>query len=435
MKKITMMKMHLFLLILALTQISNGFAQWSPLVSGTSKNINDLDFLNQNYGVIVGDQNVILLTTDGGANWTDINGGAIIGDIYGVKVMNIDTIIVSIFSSFGSGRVFKTTDGGSSWGIIYGDNGLTHRMDLESNTSNNNLMVAATNLTKTTNPLGSSWDTLVTGISATISLDVIKFKDGQTGHLSGNVSGFSGYSAYFYRTKDVNNWYKCDVFSMPNSDAFTTMCFIDPDTVLMFTNTYAGFTPSNQNHLIKLYDFSLAVVGPSDTAYVFSNQTVNATIPAYMNDAYFENGSTGYALGNDSIIYKTIDGGINWSIDYASNNELFRIDFVNGVGYAVGNNGEVVKYSPITTNIKEQANNSSIIQVYPNPVANNITIKTSFIINELTIYNMEGKKVKSILNNNSTTLSTDIKDLPSGNYLLKVDGKNGNIQTKQIVKN
>ena len=59
----------------------------------------------------------------------------------------------------------------------------------------------------------------------------------------------------------------------------------------------------------------------------------------------FLNAMTGFVLGNDNgKLYKTIDGGDNWSLVLTANSTLRDLDFAtNTLGFAVGLNGKIFK--------------------------------------------------------------------------------------------
>src|SRR3990172_13295412 len=102
---------------LMLTQIC--FAQWYEQSSGTTSNLNSVHFEDANNGWAVGDSGTILLTTNGGTDWTPIlsgttndfndicftdanNGWAVAGDKY------FDT-------TTDSSIILHTTNGGATW--------------------------------------------------------------------------------------------------------------------------------------------------------------------------------------------------------------------------------------------------------------------------------------------------------------------------------
>lgn len=75
---------------------------------------------------------------------------------------------------------------------------------------------------------------------------------------------------------------------------------------------------------------------------------------------------------------------------------------------------------------------SEPVIMYPNPVADELIISSNKTDNIVTIYNISGKKVLHQKFNKNVELQ--VSDLPEGMYLVKVKQGNGNIVTKQIIK-
>jgi photosystem II stability/assembly factor-like uncharacterized protein len=423
------MKRNLLILsALFITGICN--AQWTRINSTTPETLNDVDFLDENYGVIVGNHSTILLTSNAGSTWTDINNGAISADIYNVQVTGPDTIMVSTYDfATASGMIYSTTNGGVNWSLLGSDPGLNHRIDLEMNDPLHTVF-ASTSKLLSTQDFGNSWDILLNNIAGTTSTDLLHFADAQTGHLSGNISGFIGYSAYFFRTEDGgDNWYPGDPFSFPNSHALTTMCFVSPDTSYAFTNQYSGWAPSATNGMVRMYNFNRSIPSPGDTSYTFSSQVINSAMPDYMNDAYFESASKGYAFGNAGKIYRTVNGGSNWTVDYTdtcSSCAILKADFENGVGYAVGSSGTLVKFGTTTSVVETESLDT--VSIYPNPGTGKFMIKWSN--NEksiLQIFDILGNKI--LETELSSTTQIDLSDNARGIYMARLtNGK------KQLIK-
>lgn len=406
-------------------------AQWTPLNSTTTQDLYDVDFLDPNYGVIVGTGGTILLTTNGGTTWADIN-NQLAGDVYSIKVINADTMFVSTFNPLiAQSRVYITFNAGTTWSSIGFDNSTNHKADIE--TANYNRIFTAANHLTSTSDNGNTWDTLLTNIGGITSLSILKFaKNSQTGHLSGNVSGFTSYSAYFFRSDDGgSNWYPNDLFSFPNSDALTTMSFIKADTVMLFTNDYNGFSPSNINGLVKTYDYTKTVLVSGDTVFSFTSQIVNAAMPAYMNDGQFLGSLDAFAFSENGNVYKTIDGGITWSVDYTGTDTLFSSCFTNGIGYAVGSNGTLIKYTG-PTSVNENGMNDNI-SVYP-ALANDYINVDAGISREVhyTIISAAGKTVHSgMLKAGENKIP--IGGYPPGTFYIKLQNKNGVVSKKFVV--
>ncbi|MEW4925487.1 T9SS type A sorting domain-containing protein [Algibacter sp. 2305UL17-15] len=84
----------------------------------------------------------------------------------------------------------------------------------------------------------------------------------------------------------------------------------------------------------------------------------------------------------------------------------------------------------VTLSINSNDVSSSII-IYPNPVKDNLTIEYFDTIKKIEIYNIIGKKIKSIEQPNNSISMNEIK---SGIYFFKI-GTNSGIATKKVIKN
>ncbi|NVN93867.1 MAG: T9SS type A sorting domain-containing protein [Bacteroidetes bacterium] len=71
----------------------------------------------------------------------------------------------------------------------------------------------------------------------------------------------------------------------------------------------------------------------------------NSGITNNLKSVYFANNSTGYVVGDNGIILKTIDGGNNWNIQISGTIlPLYSVCFNNtNIGYAVGDYGKILK--------------------------------------------------------------------------------------------
>ncbi len=79
---------------------------------------------------------------------------------------------------------------------------------------------------------------------------------------------------------------------------------------------------------------------------------------------------------------------------------------------------------------------SSKIAIYPNPVQNNLILSNPIVSSEtsIEIYDLTGRKVKSIHPKYESELTLDVQDLQAGNYVLKITTENG-IAVKKFIKN
>lgn len=438
MKKYTPFKFfyHQFLYILFCASV--GFAstpQWTVLNSGTTEKLHDVNFLNPDYGLVVGDNGTVLLTTDGGSSWFNINVHSFSGNVHSGLILHRDTIVVSTFdNNTFTGETYITFNGGANWTTIGNDPGSSHSTQLTT-PDHSILYSVGSSLLKSSN-LGTSWDTIFAYTGGINSLSQIQFVNSMAGMAGGLNSGFSTYSANMARTEDGSTWYSGDVFSFPNADAYTTLDFPDPDTGFMFTNHYNGFVPSNQNALWKLSGFNLVVNFPGDTSYHFTSQIVNSSTPGYGFAADFLNTQTGYGLFSGGQIFKTNDGGVNWVNSYSSTADtLSDIQmFEDNAGYAAGDDGTILKYSESTAIPSIQA--SDLIILFPNPASEAIAVHCASSNNKSTyrILASDGKLCQSghLQNINSII---DLEKLSSGMYSLEISNENGTcLERKRFIK-
>jgi hypothetical protein len=90
---------------------------------------------------------------------------------------------------------------------------------------------------------------------------------------------------------------------------------------------------------------------------------------------------------------------------------------------------ELWKYQDPSLSINDVELENSI-SLFPNPTNNGFTIKTNKTIQNVIVYNIQGKLIKSF---DSLQHFYPIDDLKSGLYLLKIQTANGSI-TKKLIK-
>ncbi len=106
-------------------------------------------------------------------------------------------------------------------------------------------------------------------------------------------------------------------------------------------------------------------------------------------------------------------------------------------------------YSVTATNINTGCSNSTSVEigvgiydndvvahnvvVYPNPTEGNVTVKAeNEVINEIRIFNMVGRLVKTIRVSN-TEVELDLNDLSAGTYLLQMNMQQGDVVRKKLI--
>ncbi|MES2478459.1 MAG: T9SS type A sorting domain-containing protein [Bacteroidota bacterium] len=77
-------------------------------------------------------------------------------------------------------------------------------------------------------------------------------------------------------------------------------------------------------------------------------------------------------------------------------------------------------------------NQSASLEVFPNPLKEDLHIRTNAKINEVELYDLQGRKI--IMQKGSNVNNLHLEVLPTGTYLLKVRDDNGNVFIKRVVK-
>jgi len=162
---------------------TDGGNTWLPQVSGLTSLLRSVHFPTHDMGYIAGGDGTILKTTDGGANWVQQVSGTI-QDLISIRFVNPDTgYAVSSLSTFMSGLILKTVDGGSAWDTVHVN---TYGFLSVFPVNNDTVYAVGGNgtIVKTTDG-GSSWSTLPN--SNINVLRSVVFLTADTGYAAGDA--------------------------------------------------------------------------------------------------------------------------------------------------------------------------------------------------------------------------------------------------------
>ncbi len=219
---------------------------WKNIDINVNSNLYNAQFLSDKIGYING-ENILLKTTDSGESWFKVNFPSAEPYNYLSKMTFITTDVGFIYGN--DGKLYKTNDGGKTW--LYNNLGFSDINDIKFFDENNGLLCLNSKSFLKTNDGGLSWEQ--------ISIDFSELK---------------------YNTK------------------FVKLALID---------SQIAYAISNDGEIIKTED--------AGVTWVF----LNKAITSYPTDFKFTDKNTGYLLSgfNWGYIYKTTDGGITWSkIDF-----------------------------------------------------------------------------------------------------------------------
>ena len=304
---------------------------WSAFNIGTNENLNKVYFTNDTTGFIIGNNGLLLFTSDSGNTWDSIttnvqhnlltisfannetgyinglktvDGGAtwmpqISSDIYGFMYAYDENRIMAGHGSMFDGMIYESNDGGLSWLPHWGHPGLTMFNDCDFVNQDEGYL--------------SSW---------------------YAGHLFKTVDAGANWSEIVINEVDGNPWI---------SDDYLSVAFPSQDTVLV----------THQNGILKTLDggSSWSEIKPNGA---ISNFYPSSVIVLSINNYLLVNRGNNPLLASPRI-YETSDGGDNWT---ASANTVERIlDVACNTSYcfAVGSNGTVYR--------KENLINSSLEKV------------------------------------------------------------------------
>lgn len=372
--------MKIFYLIVLLTHINLciAYAQWTSLNSNTIEKLNNIYFLNDSVGFVVGNGGTVLKTTDYGNNWSNIFASNN-EDFYSIFALNQNIIYI------GSTSFYKTTDGGITWFLESNLGSVI--TDIYYKNANVGFINEPWYLFKYEN---TYWTNVVYR-----SLYNLQFTSSDIGYIVGeDITGNPCNG--FYKTIDGgNNWN----FLLP------TNCF--KISTYDFVSDHTGYLVTNNKELYKTVD-------GSSTWSLINNSISNDSI----TDCVFINEFYGYFICVDGKIYKTYDGGNTWNVDFSNSDTLKTIAVTDNYIYVTGNLGITLR-NHLSTGIDNLENADNNFKIFPNPASDILYVVPLVCHNNFTvnIFPSDGNLVYSKRLKNK---SINISSLPNGLYLIKL---------------
>jgi photosystem II stability/assembly factor-like uncharacterized protein len=415
MKKLS--SLFLVFLFIQLTTVAQ--EGWFNQTSGTSSPLYSVYFVNQNYGWITGESNVIKKSTDGGQSWNNTAfHGSSASIWYCIRFVNDNegyaagcTYIVDRYIS----NWALTTNGGNSW------------------------------------EWQTSWGNDYSSTRAVFFLNenlgwTVGPRNG-TGPIYKTTTGITGFSWFSGRPEPL--------YSIHFVDADKGWCVGSNGVIYVTSNGGNDWTAQNSGttKMLKSVCFinsanGWAVGYGEDQAIILKTtnggDTWNNALPPSvkkLNSVTFINENTGWSCGrmastpNDNgVILFTSDGGINWQEQYVDSScaEFYEIDILNNTtGWVVGSGGTLLKTSTGGIVFRDENNTMptafNLEQNFPNPFNPNTTIKysipkLSFVT--IKIYDVLGSEVAGLVNEEKLAgvyeVNWNATNLSSGVYFYKL---------------
>ncbi|MEP0862649.1 MAG: T9SS type A sorting domain-containing protein [Ignavibacterium sp.] len=383
-------------------------------VAANLKNIFATDSLNI---WVAGDSGYILYTSDMGKNWSiqNFRPDFKINDIFFLDVNNgwaiengtEDGINVDNF-------ILNTTDGGLNWQSkrFRPDNVILNTICFVD--SIRGIVGGDNNIFSITTNGGVDWNEIPrdTATFSHFPVHKVRFINDSVGFAVGGIYDRGG--VIWHCTDGGFKWMTDSAYA----DPFFDMVFPDSQTVVALASDIERSFPS-------------AVFKSSD----LGNSWLYEEIPFYGVSTGIDNRTTDEIWGTfgHEFIFST-DKGESWQTTVTPDSiVVFDIVFTDSLhGFAVGDSGKFLIYSPTISSVESQAiftNKSfSLYQNYPNPF-NSITniridlVDESFI--NVAVYNSLGEKIRTLFSavakKGSLELKFDAEDLASGIYFYSVE--------------
>jgi hypothetical protein len=186
-------------------------------------------------------------------------------------------------------------------------------------------------------------------------------------------------------------------------------------------------------------EFYVPTVGFKDIKFAYAVQRTNDGQLAN-NISYSIDGVNFIQTGLSQTVFNVSTEFSLVEVDFSAittvnNNGNFRIR-ITFEGNTSGENGnnrfDNITLKGVDYNLSNPAQNALTYKVFPNPFLSIVQINSNQPINEITVYDVIGKKVWQKAADNRTSETIDLSTLNRGVYLLKIKTSNGLISHKLI---
>lgn len=377
---------------------SIGQPTWQSISSPVNEDLISLFFLDESNGWIISTAGTILSTNDGGENWTAQS----FPDYHfeGVYFSTADQgYIVGWYGILtDSSLILQTSDGGSSWSEAYHPN-INRLNDVFFASDLVGWAVGSKdelnlNCCLYTDDGGQNWNATMDIFVASAELFAVHFRDAQNGVVCGangaffqtNNGGLSGWALNVSMPLVNLN----DVYNM--GDLYG--CAVGDDGTILYTvNNWYQYIDQNSGT-------------QEDMNAVHAEPVLNKV----------------WAVGNNGTILYSPSYILGWTDQSSGTTENLNDVYMHSEtnGWAVGDNGIILRYSDATSIMEIEEN---VMTVFPNPGNGLFVLQLDqkYSMDRIEIMDIFGRIIKSILPEDKIEeLTIDISEFQQGIYFLKV---------------
>ena len=401
----------IFIIMLAVTTL---FSQQIDL------NQYSVKFENPTTISIVGENGLVMRTTNNGMDWTEQNTN-VTNVLFGASVKDGISLAVGDI-----GVIIRSVDFGNTWDVI---------------------------LPGTINRLN---DVDLYGTNAVVC--------GDSGTIFYSVNGGQNWTASSYTTTNRLN----DIKFISSTIGFIAgglgEVIKTTDGGITWVQLNTSFANQNFNAIEAIDENNICVVGDAGTIFMSNDGGDTWFGPNGLmyenniNDVVFFNETTGVATGENGLILRTEDGGYSWQpSEIAPGSESYDFQAVSfydaNIGISVGNEGkelytvdggitwtnEAPNLIAIFTGSKQKG--ISLMQNYPNPFnpSTVINYELPYSANvSVRVYDITGKEVASLFNGYQTagthSVQFNASNLSSGVYFYRLNVGNGSNSITKVNK-
>lgn len=297
------------------------YAEWEQVESPTSQRLNQVVFISNHSGFIVGNGGVVLESIDSGITWNPISTGYS-ASFSAVVFLNENTG----FIAGSGGLILQTADGGTTWEMSSTPDTSTALSDIVFVTSAKGYALSRDGRIWRSVDSGSTWQVNSSkayqpngGVSPSFC-----FPNADTGYVA-----MGDLHAILKSTDGGESWGVIDPTALlPSGFAtFLSGCHFFDGSSGFFVGSYYG-------DMVATHDGAVSLVKKGLTN---------------SNDIYFPSLHVGYSVGGygggEAKLFKSEDGGENWSAQAVPDvSQLTSVHFLNAdYGFAVGANGTILR--------------------------------------------------------------------------------------------